>query len=92
MSSQSTFDVELSDGRKLSFDLHRITMRQMRSLFKDDTSIETQDAIIGQTVGLTGDEVNDLPYPDHQALIASFLRKAVEPLAIPNSLSASISA
>jgi hypothetical protein len=83
-------DVTLSGGKVLTVDLRRITIREYRELVttKDQPR---EDALIAQVVGLTADELLDLPQPDYRLVVDRFFKTATEPLADPTSASASIS-
>lgn len=83
--------VILSDGRVLEIDLHSITMREYRTLFTVSTTPEEDDKIYAKALGLTSDELIDLPQPDYRAACFAVLEVARKPLKDPNSPSASIS-
>jgi hypothetical protein len=85
-------DVTLHDGRDLSVDLHKITIREYRSLFDRAQPQENEDALIARCVGMTLDEYLSLSQPDYRRVGEAFLKRAREPLADPNSVSASSSA
>lgn len=82
-------DVKLSDGRELNFDLYNLSMAEYRSLIDPAQPAEEGDALVGKCCGLSGDEVAALPQPDWRKLMRAFFEKAREPLADPNSQSAS---
>lgn len=84
-------DVTLHDGRELTIDLYAISIREYRSLFDRAQPQENEDALIAKCVGLTLEQYLDLPQPDYRRVGEAFLRRAREPLADPNSASASSS-
>jgi hypothetical protein len=82
-------DITLSDGRALTFDLYKLTIKEYRSLFDKTQAQDEEDRLIARTVGLSLDEYQALAYPDFRRLADAFFKKAREPLADPNSASAS---
>lgn len=85
-------DVTLHDGRELTVDLQLITIREYRTLFDRTQPQENEDALIAKCVGLSLDEYLSLSQPDFRRVVEVFLKRAREPLADPNSASASTSA
>jgi len=81
-------DVTLSDGREITFDLHKISRRQYSELVSGKLTNDQDDALVGATCGLTPEQVSGLPFPDWRRLAQAFFKKAREPLADPNSVSA----
>lgn len=77
-------ELKLSDGRTLVIDLNKITNREWRQLWDRNQSDEDGDVIVGRMVGLSGDEIADLPVLDYKRLIAKVLQVGREPLADPN--------
>lgn len=85
-------EIQLSDGRTLNLDMHRVTIAEWRSLFDQETTIDQEDAIISRAFGLNGyEEVQALSQPDYRLLAKLFFDAGTEPLADPNSQSASTS-
>ena len=83
--------ITLSDGRELAVDLTKISIAQYRHLFKNETTPEEEDALLAPCFGLTVEEFEALPYPDYKRATAAFFEQARNPLADPNSVSASTS-
>ena len=83
--------VKLSDGRELTADLYKISQREYRALFDKTQTTAEEDATVGKVFGLTADEIADIPQPDYRLVVREFFDKAKEPLADPNSQSASTS-
>lgn len=77
-------DLTLSDGRAVTFDLTRITMREFRSLFDGAQANEVGDELVGRTCGMSGDDLGALPYVDYRRLMAAFFKRCREPLADPS--------
>lgn len=84
-------EITLGDGRSLTVDLYKISINDYRTILKKETTPDEEDEILGKAVGLSGDEVRELPYPDYRLLTKSFFDAARNPLADPNSESASTS-
>lgn len=83
--------VTLSTGRVLKIDFYQITMREWRSLFNSETTLEQGDAIYAKLLGITVDELLDLPQLDYRYTLISIIDTAQKPLDNPNSPSASTS-
>jgi hypothetical protein len=73
-------EIELSDGRKLSGDLHRITIAEYRRILDKNQPQAEEDEYIGKVYGLTGEEVGGLSYPDYRILTKSFFAMIMNPL------------
>jgi hypothetical protein len=84
--------VTLSNGRVLTIDLYKMTMREYRTLFDTKIKPEKDDVIYSKVLGLTTDELTDLPQPDWQRACLAVIDAARKPLSDPNSASASSSA
>lgn len=77
-------DITLSDGREITIDLGKISIREWRALFDRNQPEEDEFGTIGKVVGLTVEQVGALPFPDWQRVYRAVLKKAQEPLADPN--------
>ena len=73
-------DLVLSDGREVNFDLTKVTMREWRSMFKDDTPIDKEDEFAAKVGGLTVDEYLDLSLLDNRRFWDAFMKKRREPV------------
>ena len=76
--------VTLSDGRVLTVDLTKISIREYRRLFKDETTTDEEDTLLAPCFGLTLEEWQSLPYPDYKRATKAFFERARDPLADPN--------
>ena len=85
-------DLTLSDGRAIRIDLHRVTMREYRSIFSAEQVQDDEDRIIAKACGMDVDAYLNLSQPDGRRVILKFLEAAAAPLKDPNSQSASTSA
>lgn len=77
-------DVILSDGREITFDMSKVSLREYRAIFDKDQPQEEEDALISRASGLTVDEYLNLPYPEWRKLIMAFFAVARNPLTNPN--------
>ena len=82
----------LSDGRELEPDLSKISLGEWRRLFDPETTLDEEDELVARVFGITVDEmVNKVSQPDYRRLNKALLEAGTEPLADPNSQSASTS-
>lgn len=85
-------DVILNDGREIVFDLGKICRAEYRALFDVNQKVEDESAIIARVAGLEFDAVHsEMSIEDWKRLSTAFFKKCREPLADPNSASASSS-
>jgi hypothetical protein len=78
-------DITLSDGREITFDLKKVSLKEYRALFDPKQPRETEDATISKVSGLTVDEYVDLPLEDSKRLVVAFIKRAQKPVgADPN--------
>ena len=82
-------DITLSDGREITFDLNKISIKEYRALFKPEQPDTEEYKLLARVSGLTADEVGNLGYDDWRRFARAFFEKAREPLADPNSAGAS---
>ena len=82
-------DITLSDGREITFDLNKISIKEYRALFKPEQPDTEEYKLLARVSGLTADEVGNLGYDDWRRFARAFFEKAREPLADPNSVGAS---
>ena len=84
--------VSLGNGKEIVIDLGLVTLREFRSIFDNAQPQIEEDKIVSKACGLSLDDYLDLPQPVARRVIAEFMRAATQPLAAPNSVSASTSA
>lgn len=77
-------DLVLADGRPVTLDLGKISIREYRALFDKTQTRDDEDATMAKVAGMTVDELLDLPQPDYRRLTTAFMKKAAAPLADPN--------
>ena len=82
-------DVTLSDGREITFDLNKISIKEYRALFTVEQPDDEEYATLAKAAGIKTEEVATLGFEDWRRFGAAFFAKAREPLADPNSASAS---
>jgi len=82
MSDKEKFDLVLSDGRGVNFDLSKLTIKQWREYVRTEKpEPEDDDAIIAKTCGLTADEIGELSFLDYRRLVKAFSDRTTGPLA-----------
>lgn len=89
-------DVTLHDGRKLTLDIYCIKGKEYRALVAligadRGKLVEAEDILVARAWGLSVDAYTDLSPPEMLRLGQEFYKAAREPLADPNSVSASTS-
>lgn len=68
------------DGREITIDMSKITIKEYRTLFSPEQTAEEGDAVVGKTVGMTAEEIQALPQPDYRKLVAKFFEAAKAPI------------
>lgn len=79
----------MGDGREIVFDLSKISIREYRALFDTGQPEEDEYRTLAKATGLSAKEIGDLSFPEWRKLYRAFLEKCAQPLADPNSASAS---
>jgi hypothetical protein len=77
---------------KFEIDLSQISIKEYRLLFDTTHTPEQDDELYARCLGLSVEELQALPLPEYRRAIREFFDKTREPLADPNSASASTSA
>lgn len=77
-------DLTTQDGREITLDLSRLTLREYRALFDRAQPQADEDATAVKVSGLSLDEYLDLSLDDNKRLWRALFRKAREPLSDPN--------
>lgn len=85
-------DYTLPDGQPVRFDLYQMSRREWTNFVTGKGSPESDDRLLAQVTGMSMDIVQGLPHPAWRGLVKALVKKATEPLADPNSPSASSSA
>jgi hypothetical protein len=83
--------VSLGKGKEITVDLRLVTLKEFRSIFEKNQPQIDEDTIVAKACGLTVDQYLDLPQPTARRIIDAFMKAATQPLADPNSASASTS-
>ncbi|MGW8250653.1 MAG: hypothetical protein ACWGO1_08420 [Anaerolineales bacterium] len=78
-------DFKLSDGREVTIDLHKVTIKEWRALLRPDQPEEDEYATLAKIIGWKPKDVESLPYPDFRLLGTKVAEKASRPLSDPNS-------
>jgi hypothetical protein len=77
------------DITTITFDLTKMTYGQYKGMFDPKEEEGASDKVLARVAGMTEKQLRDLQYPDYRILLNEFFKKCREPLASPNSLSAS---
>jgi len=88
MADEKKPDCVLSDGRPIFFDFWKVSTAEWRSMFKPEQAEEAGDAVMAKVTGLAVAEISALPLPDFRILSETMMRKSRDPLAVPETASA----
>lgn len=72
--------VRLADGREVTPDLNRITIREYRAVFNPKQPQDEEDATLAKLYGITVDELNAQSVIIFKRLFATFLEAAKKPV------------
>lgn len=72
--------VKLSNGREITVDIGRISVREYRALFNPEQKQDDEDSTLAKVAGLAVDELLDLSQPDYRRIIIAMLADAKQPL------------
>ncbi|HNZ02390.1 MAG TPA: hypothetical protein PLS77_14160 [Anaerolineaceae bacterium] len=72
--------VKLSNGREITVDIGRISVREYRALFNPEQKQDDEDSTLAKVAGLAVDELLDLSQPDYRRIITAMLADAKQPL------------
>jgi hypothetical protein len=84
MSDEKKADVTLKDGRKVEFDLDKLTLEKWRRFVDPQGDKEEEDAILADVAGLTVSDVLALPMLEWRRMTSALLKKVSAPLDDPN--------
>lgn len=60
--------VKLSNGREITVDIGRISVREYRALFNPEQKQDDEDSTLAKVAGLAVDELLDLSQPDYRRI------------------------
>ena len=72
--------VKLSNGREITVDIGRISVREYRALFNPEQKQDDEDSTLAKVAGLAVDELLDLSQPDYRRIITAMLADAKQQL------------
>jgi|WetSurMetagenome_2_1015567.scaffolds.fasta_scaffold98835_2 hypothetical protein len=78
-------DLVLSDGKEITFDLSRMSIKEYRGLFDPQEDNDKSDETIARVGGMALDEFQALSFPDYRRVTAKFFARCREPLSDPNA-------
>lgn len=76
-------DLTLHDGRTITLDMNRITIREYRALFDNKQDLDAENETLAKAFGIGVDEFLDLSQPDFKRATALFFETARAPLDDP---------
>lgn len=76
-------ELTLHDGRTITLDMNRITIREYRALFDNKQDLDAENATLAKAFGIGADEFLDLSQPDFKRAAALFFETARAPLDDP---------
>ena len=78
--ASSNYDVKLSDGREIKFDLAAVTVEEFRKMADKKTPRVEEDRIMAKAAGITVNELVKLPVLDYKRLWKAFFPAFTKPL------------
>jgi hypothetical protein len=82
-------NLTLSTGQEIAVSVAKLTVKEWREFISPTGPATRDDEIVSKCTGLEVEELTALPYLDYRAIVAKIVKLAREPLADPNSVSAS---
>ena len=79
-------DFTLSNGDEVTFDFHKINVREYRELLSPECPKDKEDELVSRMSGFTVDKLLDLPQDDYQNLLTAFIEKITKPIGDPKNL------
>ena len=73
-------DITLSDGREITFDFTKLTLKEYRALFDKAQAVDDEDTIVARVCGIEIDEYQSLSYADWKRLLQAFFKRSREPV------------
>jgi len=73
-------DVKLSDGREFDVDLMKMTFKEYQSILLPSQDDADGSEILGRCVGISGEELDNLPLPDYKRVVQAVVSKARQPV------------
>lgn len=74
------FSIELKSKGIVKVDLYALTVADIRSLLDVKKKQHQGDEMLGKAVGMTANELLELPFPDYRKLTRFFWKCVSEPL------------
>ena len=78
-------EVTLSTGRKVTFNLKGLSLREFRACVDLRTPVEDSDAVLAKVTGISAEDMLDMEYTEWREMVQTFFRVANNPVADPNS-------
>ena len=74
------FSIELKSKGKISLDLYKLTVEDVRIISDSKTKPREGDEVLAKTINLTVDEIRGLPFPEYRKLTRFFWQCINDPL------------
>lgn len=75
-----SYDVKLSDGRTITFDLTKITKKEYDRLFDREQAKAEEAETLAKVSGLKAEEIEELNLLDWKKLAFAFFSRAADPI------------
>lgn len=82
-------EITLKNGKVLTVDVSDLTVKEWRSFISPKGTQDEEDIVVSKCTGLSTDEVKEITQLDFRRIVKEIVTKIREPLADPNSASAS---
>lgn len=84
-------EITLKSGKVITVDVSDLTVKEWRDFINPKGKIEDEDSVVAKCSKLTVDEVGEITQLDFRRIVKEIVKQIREPLADPNSQSASTS-
>jgi hypothetical protein len=74
------FSTKLKSGKEVTIDLYALSVADVRSLLDVKKKHHEGDELLGKAVGMTTQELLDMPFPDYRKLTRFFWKCVSDPL------------
>jgi hypothetical protein len=74
------FSITLKSGKEVTIDLYKLTVLEIRALLDKKAKDHDGDEILAKAVGMSVEELTELPFPDYRKLTRYFWQCVTDPL------------
>lgn len=75
--------VPLYSGKEAVIDMMRVSTREWKQVTLTKVEYEEEAAVLAKSLGMTTEEVLELPQPDYRKLVEAFIGAGTQPLQNP---------